>query len=549
MHYSYSVTMFYNYLFLGKRGALSKIWIAAHWEKKLTKAHVFECNLESAIQSIMAQKIKIALRTSGHLLFGVVRIYNRKAGYLLADCNEALLHMRSAFRTGSLDLSDKNLEASYKAITLPEEFRDFDLEMPDLNAIDVVDHFTLNQSRVEDITMREEYDRLAGFGEDIDPIRHGSASDVAFEVSANSVLPESSALLPGDTRDFFSNDLFGDEGAATDFFDDNPFFNELNDLINNQDVCQDVTLPPEDQPPEDQPPEDYVDDTEESLLEDIPVANTTTLVSDEEIAFVLEPIDVSVIEKKKQRKRRRKIMVDDVMQISSCRMHEQLKNTTDIVRTLDLAPTNQQLMRRGQIGGVQWLLSHPSHPIINTELLQLYPEITMEDTRRHMQKKTAEPETRTVQHEQDIELPQVETTKATDASFSIADDLVHTSSDLSDFHQGTSDVNSSAHEEYANGLLGCTDEELREPPQSVQSNEEQQQNKRNKNLLHDLRKLNQSGVSALSLQNLCKNNKRKQVSTKFYSLLMLNQRTAIKLTQSAPFSDIMVTPGPSFHSL
>lgn len=44
--------------------------------------------------------MKIALRTSGHLLLGVVRIYNRKAKYLLADCSEALLKMKMTFRPG-----------------------------------------------------------------------------------------------------------------------------------------------------------------------------------------------------------------------------------------------------------------------------------------------------------------------------------------------------------------------------------------------------------------------------------------------------------------
>lgn len=42
----------------------------------------------------------MALRTSGHLLLGVVRIYHRKAKYLLADCNEAFIKIKMAFRPG-----------------------------------------------------------------------------------------------------------------------------------------------------------------------------------------------------------------------------------------------------------------------------------------------------------------------------------------------------------------------------------------------------------------------------------------------------------------
>lgn len=43
----------------------------------------------------MGQEIEImALRLSGQLLLGVVRIYSRKAKYLLDDCNEALLKIK-----------------------------------------------------------------------------------------------------------------------------------------------------------------------------------------------------------------------------------------------------------------------------------------------------------------------------------------------------------------------------------------------------------------------------------------------------------------------
>lgn len=45
--------------------------------------------------AIMDQEVEImALRLSGQLLLGVVRIYSRKAKYLLDDCNEALLKIK-----------------------------------------------------------------------------------------------------------------------------------------------------------------------------------------------------------------------------------------------------------------------------------------------------------------------------------------------------------------------------------------------------------------------------------------------------------------------
>jgi cohesin complex subunit SCC1 len=44
---------------------------------------------------IIDQEVEVmALRLSGQLLLGVVRIYSRKAKYLLDDCNEALLKIK-----------------------------------------------------------------------------------------------------------------------------------------------------------------------------------------------------------------------------------------------------------------------------------------------------------------------------------------------------------------------------------------------------------------------------------------------------------------------
>ena len=45
--------------------------------------------------------MKLSLRTTGHLLLGIVRIYARKAKYLLADCNDTLAQIRFVFKPDS----------------------------------------------------------------------------------------------------------------------------------------------------------------------------------------------------------------------------------------------------------------------------------------------------------------------------------------------------------------------------------------------------------------------------------------------------------------
>ena len=75
----------------------------------------------------------MALRLSGQLLLGVVRIYSRKAKYLLDDCNEALLKIKMAFRPGVVDMTEDQLTVNRNAITLQGAELDLDALLPDIN--------------------------------------------------------------------------------------------------------------------------------------------------------------------------------------------------------------------------------------------------------------------------------------------------------------------------------------------------------------------------------------------------------------------------------
>ncbi|XP_040210810.1 double-strand-break repair protein rad21 homolog isoform X1 [Rana temporaria] len=389
--------MFYAHFVLSKRGPLAKIWLAAHWDKKLTKAHVFECNLESSVESIISPKVKMALRTSGHLLLGVVRIYHRKAKYLLADCNEAFIKIKMAFRPGVVDLPEENREAAYNAITLPEEFHDFDQPLPDLDDIDVAQQFSLNQSRVEEITMREEVGNLnilqdndfGDFGmDDREMMREGSAfeDDMLVSTSASNLLlepeqPEAPLVEKSNHLEYddqYKDDNFGDgnDGGILDdklisdggggIFDDPPTLPE-----------EGIALP--EQPPHD---DDLDDDDNVSLggadspdsvdpVEPLPtMTDQTTLVPNEEEAFALEPIDITVKETKAKRKR--KLIVDSVKELDSKTIRAQLSDYSDIVTTLDLAPPTKKLMMWKETGGVEKLFSLPAQPLWNPRLLKLF---------------------------------------------------------------------------------------------------------------------------------------------------------------------------------
>uniref|UniRef100_A0A452RQV4 Rad21/Rec8-like protein N-terminal domain-containing protein n=1 Tax=Ursus americanus TaxID=9643 RepID=A0A452RQV4_URSAM len=389
--------MFYAHFVLSKRGPLAKIWLAAHWDKKLTKAHVFECNLESSVESIISPKVKMALRTSGHLLLGVVRIYHRKAKYLLADCNEAFIKIKMAFRPGVVDLPEENREAAYNAITLPEEFHDFDQPLPDLDDIDVAQQFSLNQSRVEEITMREEVGNISilqenDFGDfgmdDREIMREGSAfedDDMLVSTSASNLLlePEQSTSNLNEKinhleyEDQYKDDNFG-EGNDGGILDDKLISNNDGGIFDDPPALSEAGVMLPEQPAHDDMDEDDNvsmggPDSPDSVdpVEPMPtMTDQTTLVPNEEEAFALEPIDITVKETKAKRKR--KLIVDSVKELDSKTIRAQLSDYSDIVTTLDLAPPTKKLMMWKETGGVEKLFSLPAQPLWNNRLLKLF---------------------------------------------------------------------------------------------------------------------------------------------------------------------------------
>jgi len=90
--------MFYSQVILAKKGPLAKVWLAAHWgDKKLARPQIFATDIAQSVDTIVNPTLPLALRMSGHLLLGVVRIYSRKVKYVLSDCTEAMLKLQMAF--------------------------------------------------------------------------------------------------------------------------------------------------------------------------------------------------------------------------------------------------------------------------------------------------------------------------------------------------------------------------------------------------------------------------------------------------------------------
>ncbi|KAJ2899302.1 hypothetical protein MKZ38_003292 [Zalerion maritima] len=123
--------MFYSETLLQKTGPLARVWLSANLERKLSKTHVLQSNIEDSVEAIITpNQAPFALRLSGQLLLGVVRIYSRKARYLLDDCNEALLKIKMAFRaSGNNDMPATSHMPNREALMLQDQITPLDMDI------------------------------------------------------------------------------------------------------------------------------------------------------------------------------------------------------------------------------------------------------------------------------------------------------------------------------------------------------------------------------------------------------------------------------------
>ncbi|XP_061590628.1 double-strand-break repair protein rad21-like protein 1 [Cololabis saira] len=537
--------MFYTQLFTSKRGPLAKIWLAAHWERKLTKLHVFECNLETTIRDIISPKMKIGLRTSGHLLLGVVRIYSRKTKYLLADCSEALVRIKIAFRPGQTDLPVEGLEATIKAITLIEDFTAFDAELPDPRNIDVVDHFSLNQCRTEEITLKEDFGNgFLSFG------------DIGEESLVNA-----KTLLAGSFESFAQHgDAFGDEDRGFD----------LLDFLSNSDHTEhtDFLLGE----PQNENQESFtlnghqhqIDADRRAPVEPgTPALNETTLVSNEDAAFALEPVAVTPNSERRGGKRKRRLVVDQTKQLSNESIREQLSDTSDLLVGLDMAPPTVQLMHWKESGAAQNHLSQPCSAVINPKIKELFAKSIFKLNYFSAREEVEEMRQEEQEAQRDL--------SALNTDISVVDSSVNSektnrmeltaldkNNNCGNYFDVALDENMS---ESTHPHLPSEDSMLVHPSyleedqstslhtQSMLDSQDFEERRitRRAQKLHNALKSQSSSDPRFSLKELLEGTTRAQAATTFYCALLLKKQQTINFHQSAPYKDICITPGPRFY--
>ncbi|OAF67330.1 hypothetical protein A3Q56_04935, partial [Intoshia linei] len=327
--------MFYTDCFLSKKGPLGIAWLAAHWERKLTKSHVLNCNIEESVMAILEPTAKIALRTSGHLLLGVVRIYSRKTKYLLNECDEA------SYRINIYNNIKSRTQKAKKVKKIKKPKPVVKVEM--MSNEEIKKSLDKHLAQDKDITLSNT---------SINPFFQGKKSDVNM------------------SRDL-TLDIFGTSNISEDahLFDDPTIPDAYGDLMKQS------------------------EDEDESKLEDIKMEEIElekhfdSIIDDKLLVagdnFELEPLENEYFIIKngtvlfnvnfqncldKVRNKRKRNIIDEFISIESQVIKKQMLDTSDIVGTIDLTPCNDNDMNIVERSTSEYIYSNPCMPI-NAEFM------------------------------------------------------------------------------------------------------------------------------------------------------------------------------------
>ncbi|WKY17197.1 hypothetical protein Q1695_001650 [Nippostrongylus brasiliensis] len=570
--------MFYAQFVLSKKGPLAKIWLAAHWEKKLSKAQIYETNVQDAVDEILQPKVKMALRTTGHLLLGIVRIYSRKAKYLLADCNEAFLKIKMAFRSGQVEMIEDGKEAPFNAISLPEVYTDFDSTLPEFNEVEFANHLQINQSRIDDITLKEDHisdQHMFGaefanddFGDAaFGPITFGMEDDFGEFPPLGPVGEESAVEVQRDASSFMTGDLRAnhrDIREATPSLD-GAKAPGVNIFVDDDFGGMDVGCGDDDMEGGFHDGDMHGDHTAAENNDDLQLgAAANNLGGEIPESFTLEPLEAGALDRQQERRRRRRrLIIDDQKNIGGEEMKANMADYSDTLQPLDLAPPTRRLMRMKESGIVEKLFHLPG-----CNFMKAKPLVRLYQSHLVLRARVEEDVVKADEIRRELEMSE---TIDDDLQYGMESNFGDDYEDIGpvpfepievesptpavvDLHTPTSldgspikDAEDSFYPPSEKRKRKSEGGRLIEEEEAVDGDEDHRWSKRTQNVLNSITtKLRQTGETQITLNDLLtKGATRKTAAQKFYTLLVLKKSQAINVEQHAPYEDIIITPGPN----
>ncbi|KAK9468249.1 Rec8 like protein-domain-containing protein [Lipomyces arxii] len=383
--------MFYSDVLLSKKGPLARVWLAANLERKLSKAQFLQTDIEKSVGAIVGDDVApMALRLSGQLLLGVVRIYSRKAKYLLDDCNEALMKLRMTFSKGNVDLATSAVAVNPQQLVLPNTITELDLLLPDPSAIlgftmpapasPVRTAANAHTSSVKDITLPELQDSIElGRGEMIDELANMGDDDLVldtgeyldaseeqpthseerYEAPMFDYEPEVSLEMGRDAQepveDFRERE---EEDFGLEIFDERPLDKPLE--LGDMDMEEMPTL-------------DQINDEPLTPLRDADLNRSNRLTAEAEDGLPLP--------KKTSAPTKRKLKVDDVTELKSAFIRDMQENRTGILKDYPTLPRSRDdvtlasMYEKGDVFDFIYKPAYMNDSLQSLLIPQLLPEI------------------------------------------------------------------------------------------------------------------------------------------------------------------------------
>ncbi|CAH2353220.1 putative cohesin subunit Rad21p [[Candida] railenensis] len=243
--------MFSEHL-LSKQGPLAHVWLAANYDRKLSKQQLLSTNIVKTSQFITGSNNSgnsaegtITLRLSGQLLSGIVRIYSRKTKYLLDDVNDILYKLKNSFRFVTSGISEASSAggsggaagalsgggaSSIVAITLPAQ-----QTIVNVNSITLADQVTnFDLLYQKDLNLDDE---VSGSNERSTRDSFGGSSSDDFSLDDHSFNFDQSIEYPRNIE--FNEDDNQDVDLDLDFDlteDDNTGKNTTDAAVDNSDI-------------------------------------------------------------------------------------------------------------------------------------------------------------------------------------------------------------------------------------------------------------------------------------------------------------------------
>lgn len=335
--------MFYSENVLTRKGPLANIWLAAHWDRKLTKSQIVHTNIQSSVDEIVKGALPpMALRLSGQLLLGASRIYWRKARYLLEDCSETLDRLKLNFKTDAqVDLPLEQSRAPLASITLSTNYtattNNLMLPEPELDLDEILNMVATQPAGLvagadKENAMKEKFSLNKAFSGDKHPAGDAYSAMTAandsllqafpmsedFEIETGRRLTDLSGLnMSRDTNPFVSRD-----SSAFNLLDDSIEAGRRELSVTS--ALSPMRLPGKmDENAVSSPLPQFDDGTWDDAM---PLGSP--LVAAEGPAFNTppKPAKASTAGAKK-----RKVALDEVTELSSTQIQKQVKDTSDIL--------------------------------------------------------------------------------------------------------------------------------------------------------------------------------------------------------------------------